>query len=288
MKRIMLSTATAAILTGCVQSAIPSAIAESAPIAPFNSDRFDLSNWKITIPEVSDPNFEDSNDHEDHRDDDDAAEIYNLVGYEHPQWFFDGPDGAMVFVAPVDGVTTSGSRYPRSELREMRYNDEAEWQLDEGGTMSATVSVDQVPERDDGKPGRLIVGQIHGEDDELVRLYYQDSTVYFVNEHAGEEDEELDFKLLNAAGEEPDIALGERFSYLIDARGDTLTVEVHADGDVYRSVSEIIDVWQDDVFYFKAGLYLGVNDETGSGVGRVSFYALDLSHTHGQGRGGLR
>jgi hypothetical protein len=35
------------------------------------------------------------------------------------QWFGETRGHTMAFGAPVDGVTTSGSHYPRSELREM-------------------------------------------------------------------------------------------------------------------------------------------------------------------------
>jgi len=148
--------------------------------------------------------------------------------------------------------------------------------------------VDEVPRRHNGTEGRIIVGQIHGENDELVRLYYEYGTVYFANDQAGPDDEEQEFPLTNTAGAFPDIDIGETFSYLIDARGDTLTVEIHADGDVYASVTEVNDVWQEDRFYFKAGVYLGVNGRTGTGRGQVSFYALDLSHMPGEGRNGLR
>lgn len=247
--------------------------AGSAAATP--SETFDLADWKLTLPLVD-------------AEDGDALEIRDLMGYQNPDYFFVGPDGAMVFVAVVDGATTSGSRYPRSELREMNDGDEAEWQLTEGGTMTATLSVDEVPVYHHGVPGRLIVGQIHGEDDELIRLYYEHGTIYFANERSGPDNEELDFPLKNAAGQFPDIDLGETFSYLIDARGDTLTVEVHADGDVYSSVTPINDVWQTDIFYFKAGVYLGVNAEQGTGRGQVSFHALDFSHEPGQGRGGLQ
>ena len=68
--------------------------------------RLDLSEWKLTLPvgvkgkpiEVAHPRPDASAD-------------------EH--WFGQTPDHAVAFRAPVDGVTTSGSGYPRSELREM-------------------------------------------------------------------------------------------------------------------------------------------------------------------------
>lgn len=242
----------------------------------YNSDYFDLTDWKLTLPA-------DKNGGIDGK----ATEVKDLVGYENPDYFYDAPDGAMVFVASADGATTGGSKYPRCELREMDNGERAAWSLNEGGTMTATLQVDSVPDRYNGKPGRIIVGQIHGEDDELVRLYYQGNTVYFVNEHAGPDDDELTFQLRNSKGETPDIDLGEKFSYLIDARDDTLTIEVYADGDVYSSKTEINDIWSDDSFYFKAGLYLGVNEDIGEGKSQVSFYGLDFSHTPGEGLDGL-
>src|SRR5215211_5122437 len=45
-----------------------------------------------------------------------AAQL--TAGYSNALYFYTGPDGAMTFWAPVTGATTSGSSYPRSELRE--------------------------------------------------------------------------------------------------------------------------------------------------------------------------
>ena len=242
----------------------------------FNSDYFDLADWKITLPVDRDGSTEGK-----------AVEVQNLEGFEDDRHFYDAPDGGMVFQAGVDGATTSGSRYARSELREMIDGEKAAWNLAEGGTMSATLSVDEVPKRFDGSNGRIIVGQIHGQDQELVRLYWDDGTVYFRNDQAGPSDKELTFTFSDEDGRAPQIDLGETFSYVIDARGDTLSVAVIADGTTYTSVTSINDVWNDDTFYFKAGAYLGVNETQGEGIGRVTFRGLDVSHTPGEGLGGL-
>jgi len=58
---------------------------------------------------------------------------------------------------------------------------------------------------------------------------------------------------------------------MIDAHADTLTVKIYADNDVYTSVTTINSIWQSDTFYFKAGLYLGVNETQGTGIGQDSF-----------------
>ncbi|SMC98245.1 Hemolysin-type calcium-binding repeat-containing protein [Fulvimarina manganoxydans] len=240
-----------------------------------NSDHFDLSNWKITLPVDSSG-----------RTDGTAVEVQGLEGYEDPRFFYDSADGAMVFRASTDGATTSGSKYPRTELREMKGDERAAWDLKQGGTLTATLKIDEAPIVN-GTPGRIIVGQIHGKADELVRLYWENGKVYFKNDQAGSNNKELRFDLTNDAGENPDISIGEKFSYKIEARGDKLVVEVHTDGQIYKSVSDINDVWQSDQFYFKAGVYLGVNDSQGSGVGQASFYGLDFGHKPGEGLGGL-
>ncbi|MFC3077608.1 polysaccharide lyase family 7 protein [Phenylobacterium terrae] len=228
----------------------------------------DFTNWKLTLPTDSSGGFSGT-----------AVEIKNLDGYENPKYFYTGADGAMVTVAPVEGATTSGSKYARSELREMNGSDRAAWKLDQGGQMVGTLEIDVAPTTFGGDSGRVIFAQIHGQDDELVRFYWEGNQVYFKNDQAGSSNSELRFDLLNGAGERPDISLNERFSYSIDAEGSSLVVKVWADGDVYTSSTKINDVWQSDSFYFKAGTYLGTNETQGEGYGQTSYF--DLRFTHG-------
>lgn len=231
------------------------------------SKNFDLSDWKITLPVDSKGSTSGT-----------AVEVTDLSGYQNSKYFYTGSDGAMVFTASVDGATTSGSKYARSELREMDDGDRAAWNLKTGGFMSATLEVDKAPIKSDGDTGRLVVGQIHGQDDELVRLYWDNGTVYFVNDQAGSGNKETTFKLTDASGKNPNVSLNEKFSYSIDAHDDVLDVRVYADGQEYKSVTKINDVWDGDSFYFKAGTYLGVNEDTGSGSGQTSFYSLGFNH----------
>jgi Ca2+-binding RTX toxin-like protein len=235
---------------------------------PSPSANFDLSNWKITLPVDSNGGTGGS-----------PLEITDLEDYTSESYFYTGADGAMVFRASVDGATTGGSSYARSELREMDGGDRAAWSLITGGAMVATLEVDQVPVKRDGTPGRVIVGQIHGEDNELVRLYWDNGKLYFANDQAGPDNKELKFSFANSAGKQPDVSLNERFSYLIEAKGNSLEVTVFADGDVYKSTTPINSVWQSDSLYFKAGVYLGVNEKQGTGWGQTSFYQLQFTHS---------
>jgi len=232
------------------------------------SGNFNLANWKITLPVDQNGTVIGT-----------AQEIKSLQGYQNLNYFYTGSDGAMVFRAAVDGATTSGSKYARSELREMNGADRAAWTIKQGGTMSATLEVDQVPTRLDGSVGRIVVGQIHGQDAELTRLYWDNGTVYFVNDHAGSTGQEATFRLTDSAGRTPNISLNEKFSYKIDASAKQLKVSVYADGQVYTATDTINSFWSTDTFYFKAGTYLGVNETQGTGYGQTSFYALNFKHS---------
>ncbi len=241
-----------------------------------NSDNFDLSNWKLSLPVNKYGSSKGK-----------SLEIKDLEGYEHPKYFYDTSDDAMVFRAHAKGATTKNSKYARSELREMDGDKPAAWTLKDGGTMSATLAINETPTKDNGEAGRFMIGQIHGEDDELVRLYSEGNQLYFANEHAGSDGKEHIFHFTNAKGEQPDISLNETFSYVIDARGKTLNVTIHADDDVYESTSSIHSFWKKDTFYFKAGVYMGINDDNGYGAAKASFYGLDVSHEKGKGLDGL-
>ena len=236
--------------------------------------------------------------------DDTAFEKKDIEGWEDPDFFFyNESEGTMVFSAPVVGATTSANTdYTRSKLREREINEngstvDASWTIADGGTLSATLKVTELATEYDGDAARVIVGQIHGSSDELVRIYYDgDGQLYYANEITGTDGEERKFYFENANGDSPNVSLGEKFSYIIDVVDDKLIVQVYADGQVYNPVPtdgispyEIVDTWHNDTFYFKAGVYQGVTDESGhdaEGYGTVTaeFYDIDVSHTEGEGR----
>lgn len=215
-----------------------------------------------------------------------AAGMVKSISSYSSQYFLQTSE-KLVFSATVSGATTVGTKYARSELRELSGGNLAAWTLKQGGTMTATLQVDEVPKLLDGSPGRVVIGQIHGTSEELVRLYWDKGTVYFINDHAGPHNAAQRFRLVDADGKSPDISLGENFSYVISAKDDRLVVAVYADGKAYTSETVVNSFWNKDLFYFKAGVYLGVNEKQGTGQGVVSFDALDFSHVRGSGFDGL-
>ncbi|WP_260924688.1 polysaccharide lyase family 7 protein [Novosphingobium sp. 9] len=240
-----------------------------------NSDLFHLSKWYITLPIDNAGGTSGT-----------ASELKSLAGYQS-KWFYSASDGAMTFTASVDGAVSKGTKYARSELRESTGSDRAAWTLKQGGTMTGTLSVDGAPTLKNGQAGKMVVAQIHGASDELIRLYWDNGTVYYKNDLAGAKNTELRYDFTDADGNRPSVSIGEKFSYVITAKGDHMTVGVYADGTLYTSSIDVNKVWQSDTLYFKAGVYLGVNETQGTGDGVVSYYGLDFGHTAGSGLNGL-
>lgn len=236
--------------------------------------QFNLSSWMLTLPVDS------------YGLNVGLADSVNSISSYSSEYFVQTTE-KLVFTASVSGATTMGSTYARTELRELSGGNPSAWTLTQGGTMTATLQVNEVPKLMDGTNGRVVIGQIHGSSEELVRLYWDNGSVYFMNDHAGTYNTSQRFKLLDSGGSTPNISLGENFSYVISVKDDHLVVAVYADGKAYTSETVVSSVWANDLFYFKAGVYLGVNEKQGTGQGVVTFDALDFSHTQGSGFNGL-
>ena len=74
----------------------------------------------------------------------------------------------VAFVCPATGVTTSGSSYPRSELREMNGSNLASWSNKAGyHRMEVHEAFMHLPTK---KP-EVVGGQIHDADDDIIEVY---------------------------------------------------------------------------------------------------------------------
>lgn len=245
----------------------------------------DLSHWKLTLP-VS-KNSEAGK----------AREILNPGGFSMSPYFVPHADG-ITFSASVGGALTPRTRYPRTELREMSGKAKYSWRVAKGGTLSATLRVDAVPQLEKISagalpaavplqapgPGRIVVGQIEGPRDELCRLYYDRGVLYFNDDKSGAEQTQKSFALKDASGKMTNIPLGKTFSYTIDANATQLTVSAVVDGQTYTASEPIGPFWPKKPLYFKAGAYIQVNTpaskslETGTGTGTVTFSSIVVRH----------
>jgi hypothetical protein len=93
-----------------------------------------------------------------------------LDTYEHPDWFYADNEGVH-FIARCDGDTTSGSGYPRSELREMKAGGlkEAKWSSTSGThIIKARMKIVEAPVK---KP-QVVCMQVHGGNDDVTVMMY--------------------------------------------------------------------------------------------------------------------
>ncbi|TVY07500.1 polysaccharide lyase family 7 protein [Paenibacillus cremeus] len=238
-----------------VNSAQVSAIAVVPP-----GGNFDLSHWKLTLPDQGASEIS-------------AAQLQ--AGYSGPYFYTDPQDGAMTFWAPVNGGTTSGSSYPRSELREMinPTDDNVNWSWLGNHTMTATERVTVVP-----STGKVIALQIHGvtasggSASPLVKMQYDS------NKHA------VDFlvKALAAGGSDihyvfNGIQVGDSYSAQIQVVNGVLYMTVNGVTQSHDFIAADPN-WKDVLFYFKAGAYTQDNVGDSSEGGMVKIYSLNVTH----------
>lgn len=302
MKKLILSTAILAILSA------PAFAAEKTP-----QDVLDFSCWKTTLPI-------------DTEGDGRASEIEEkglAAGYQHSDHFYVNEAGdGVVFSSPVKGVLTSkNTTYTRSELREMnRCGDTAintrgvnknNWVFSSApkadhekaagvdGQMDAVLSVDEVTTTGEiWQQGRVIVGQIHANDDEPVKIYYRKmpkdelGSVWIVHETNG--GDETSYPLLGTnipdywtQDQEPvsptdGIKLGEKWGYQIKVVGNELSVTIRRDGK--EDITQVVDMTDskydvgDQFMYFKAGVYNQNKSGDESDRATATFYELSVTH----------
>ena len=240
----------------------------------------------------------------------------------------------MVFRSPIGGARTSNNTsFPRSELREMLRAgadgistigvNENNWVLGyqpndldlgantsngqddtptrvggRGGVLTSTMRVNRVTSTgNSSQVGRVIIGQIHADNDEPIRLYYRKlpdnelGSVYFAHEIRDSDDLD-DVNLVgssssNASNPSDGIALGQLFSYEIIQEGATIEV-VLRDGDSDGSIigRATLDMEEensgydrdDEWMYFKAGAYTQNNSGDDDDFDEVAIYRLDNQH----------
>ena len=205
------------------------------------SENFDLADWKLTLPV--------DRDYDGKADEVSEADL--AQGWSDPSFFYTDPvTGGLVFRVPQNAsATTIKSGYPRTELREMlragdlsidtRGSDgkanKNNWVLPSapktakaqaggvGGVLRATLAVNQVTRM--GEPhriGRVVIGQIHARDHEVLRLYYRKlptnslGSIYYA--HDLDDDSEIYVEIIGDRGDfipnpKEGIALDEVFSY---------------------------------------------------------------------------
>jgi hypothetical protein len=256
------SVATIAALS--VAAAACLAAGPSSSSAPLPSHVLNLTDWKLQLPIGPAKN---------------ATEIPqpDLATYTSQYFHVNAAGDGVVLTAPVGGSTTSGSEYPRSELREMTGSGgktEAGWS--NAGTAVSTMTVSESVDMLPPVSPQVVVAQIHNslsgsksDPIEIVadgRKPTEPGTVKLGVRWFGKE---------QSAFLNPAYVLGTRYTLTLTATDGKMTVAY--DGTVKSTFSET-----ESGLYFKAGCYTQSNPSKGdkpTSYGQVTIYSLTVSHT---------
>jgi hypothetical protein len=194
----------------------------------------DLSVWKLTLP-LDTP-------HPGRPDEIVAPQLTTFIA---PGIFQANDDATgVLFRAPCTGFTTSGSGYPRCELREMRPGgkDESDWDTTDEAIHSlvAALAVTHLPAV---KP-HVVCAQIHDAKDDIMMIRLEGKKLFV--ERTGDKDVELD----------KNYQLGTLFNLKIEAGGGHVRV-------FYNDAQKLDWAVARRGCYFKAGCYAQSNVKKG-------------------------
>lgn len=217
------------------------------------ADVLDLTNWKITLPTGSSGS---------------PTEIKQptLDSYSIDPYFLVASGGTAVqFRAPVNGVTTSGSSYPRSELREMTSNGtaNASWSSTSGThTLIVNQAITALPA---DKP-HVVAGQIHDSSDDVTVFRLEGSSLYVTN------GDTTHHKLITS-----NYVLGTPFEAKFVVSGGQ--VKAYYNGVLQTTISKSFSG-----AYFKAGAYTQANCTNSApcastNYGQVLIYSVTVTHS---------
>lgn len=226
--------------------------APPAKTAQTPNQLFDLTKWYLSVPVGSAPT---------------NIQTQQLAGGYTDNYFkMNSTNDGVVFRAPVNGPTTSGSSYPRSELREMTDNGatKAAWESSSGThTMTIEQAITAVPQK---KP-HVVAGQIHDASDDVIVVRLEMPKLLI----------KVGDKTIGATLDE-NYELGKKFTVKFEVTGGKTSI--------YYNNATTPAYTMDQSYsgaYFKAGAYTQSNCSTDSdcsenNFGEVVIYRLEVTH----------
>lgn len=224
----------------------------AAPVvghAQFPADVLDLRNWYLTLP-TGRPRVPDT------------VEQPELATYSSTYFRLDATRDGVVFTADAGGVTTSGSDYPRSELREMNGDHHASWSNTSGThTLRVRQAVTELPP----VKSQVVTAQIHDAQSDVMEVRLQGTRLIAQYDNGR-----------SAATLDPAYRLGTVYDLRIVAAVGRVAV-------FYNGVQKADVAASGSGWYFKSGSYVQTNtgkgDQPGA-VARVVLYQLQVTHVN--------
>jgi len=218
-----------------------------APVGRVPGEVLDLAPWKLTLPTGPAES---------------PTEIVQpeLLRYAD-EWFHVRADGGVVFRAQCGAPTTSGSHYPRSELREMNGKARAAWSNATGNhVLVLEQAITQTPVV---KP-EVVAGQIHDDQDDVIQIHLSGKrlTVKYAD---GKKSVDLDTAYV----------LGTRFVVTVIAKDKHVTV-------AYNGIPKADLPLTGAGWYWKVGAYVQSNTDKGDkpdAAGEVVVYRAKVAHS---------
>lgn len=233
------------------------------------SDKFDLSEWNITIP------TDNNNDGKP-----DSISVKKIQDYSHPDFFYLNENGEMVFTSPNRASTTENSTNTRSELRHMLRGSSSRIKTQSpknsftvasspianrfarvGGKMEASLKVNHVALRakypNKAPAYSVVIGQIHatkwdkkvkgfGWGNEPLKIYYKKwpghdkgSVFWTYERNLPQKDPnrmDIAYPVWGNLWTDPSdpgengIALGETLNYVVNVHKDVMYLSFSAEG----------------------------------------------------------
>lgn len=242
-------------------TAVPTKVVTAAPqptsagggtTAAYPGQIINLNNWKLTLPTGGSK---------------DPTEIKqpSLATYKNDPYFLVSGDNGVRFRAPVTGVTTSGSSYPRSELREMVNNgkDKASWSSTSGKhTMYLEQAVTHLPK---AKP-HIVVGQVHDSSDDVIVIRLEGKKL------------QIDVDGADGPVLDSNYTLGKKFAVKFEVQGGQTKIYYNNSNTPAYTLSRSYSG-----AYFKAGAYTQSNcsretDCSANNYGEAIIYKAVVTH----------
>jgi hypothetical protein len=226
----------------------PPTTTSTPPGTALPSTVLDLSNWYLTLPTGKSGSP-------------DTVYQPKLDTYTSTAFRLNSAENGVVFTATAGGVTTSGSKYPRSELREMAGDRKAGWSNKSGThTLVARQAITKLPPV---KP-EIVSAQIHDGSDDVMQVRLEGKRL-MTQYNDGQSEITMDSAYV----------LGTVFEVRIVAADSK--VKVYYNGKLKATINKSGSGW-----YFKSGSYLQSNTSKGdkpTAAGEVVIYALKVTHS---------
>jgi len=214
--------------------------------------KFDLTNWQLQLPIADGSGVK-------------QVQGSELITFASANFYLNTSTNAMTFWAPENGAHTSGSLYPRSELRELAPGfPNGDWKAATGThQMNVTLSVLKLPQ-----DGSIVIGQVHadgvsGSCSVVLELEYTSGPLIAHTR---------DSSCGNVQTTVGHSSVGAEIEYQVEVKNNQLTVKTNTGSTSTTTIHNTYPI------YFKVGSYVQDSASSSTQGGTVAVTKVSVSH----------